>query len=95
MNIKVTKDNFINLDRATQQEYTARKLAEGYGVWFTQMHENMQKDNVENTVFNIENMIRYSDLDTAKELTNSLKSDMGNYKLSRVTALNIIEDLKL
>lgn len=95
MSIKVTKENFLNLDRATQQEYTAEKLAEGYGAWFTQMHETMQKDNVENTVFNIENMVRYSDLNAVKELSNALKSDIGNYKLSRATALIIVEDLKL
>lgn len=95
MNIKVTKENFLDLDRTTQQEYTARMLTEGFGAWFTHMHEEMQKMEVENAVFDIENMVEYPELNAVVELTNAFDSRIGNRKLSRVTAWKIVEDLKL
>lgn len=95
MSIKVTKENFLSLDRATQQKYTVSKLAEGYGSYFTQMHDDLQKSESEKVVFDLENLVRYPELDTFKELTSSLKSHIGNYKLAKVTASNIIADLKL
>lgn len=91
----VTKFNFLDLTREEQCAYTAQKLAQGYGERFTGIHEEVQADNAQQVVWAIENMVTYPELDAYAELSTAIKDINGYYKLARVTARLIVEDLKL
>lgn len=91
----VTKFNFLDLTREEQCAYTAQKLAQGYGERFTSIHEEVQADITKQVAWAIENMVTYPELDADAELSTALMVAVGYYKLARITARLIVEDLKL